>query len=297
MHSVTKHLPSDTTLAQIQKYLIRIFFIVLMAHILYLGYLYINQDHIVFPRRTERVDLSKTHLKTFHEEIVTTTDGEHVILWVSPPQGDHPTLLFFHGNGHTLNAPSLVSRFGTLAEQGFGVVALSYRGYGGSTGIPSEAGIKRDGLAAYTFAAQHFGEDHKIVAYGESLGTAVATYVASERPVSALIIQSGFSSLPEVAEIKYPFPAAYLTRNVFDSGRIIDRVHAPVLILHGQEDGLIPVAQAEKLYSTAHSPKRLVIFSQGLHGLQNPLPQIFSFLGAIQSHTLPPKEEFRISSP
>jgi len=287
---------SSSSLQRIQVILGLILLGLLFLYVAHMAYLFLIQNSIVFPRNTQPIDIKKTPLSTFEQVQTTTEDGEHVLLWVSPPKGDKPVILFFHGNSTTLQSPGLIERFATLAHHGFGVVALSYRGYGGSTGIPSEKGVKLDSEAAYSVAFQRFGKKHKIMAYGESLGTGIAVYLATQKPLAAVILQSPYTSLRAVAKANYPFPAEFFVKYPFSSDQIIGQINSPLLILHGAQDKLIPVEQAEMLYALARPPKRLVIFTQGSHGLAETTQEILKFLDDLGQNSLPPEEKIRINA-
>jgi dipeptidyl aminopeptidase/acylaminoacyl peptidase len=115
-----------------------------------------------------------------------TSDGERVIIWHIPPQPGKPVLVYFHGNAGSL--AWRVDRFRALTATGFGLVALSYRGYGGSTGRPTEGGLIADGLAAYAFAAERYAAN-RIALWGESLGTGIAVAVAGARAAAAVVVE------------------------------------------------------------------------------------------------------------
>jgi fermentation-respiration switch protein FrsA (DUF1100 family) len=141
-------------------------------------------------------------------------------------------------------------------------VALSYRGYGGSSGAPTEAGLAADALAAYAFTTARYPAEH-IVLWGESLGSGVAVALAAEMPVGWLILQSPFTSAADVGAQRYWFvPVRLLMKDQFHSDLRIGKVTAPVLVLHGERDDVVPIALAERLYSLINAPKRFVRFAQ-----------------------------------
>ena len=195
------------------------------------------------------------------EVSLTAADGERVLAWYVPPRHDHPVVLYFHGNGGSLRLR--VDRFQKIVAAGFGLVALSYRGYGGSTGTPSEAGLIADARAAYEFAAARHG---RIAVWGESLGTGVAVALAAEKPVTHVILDAPYSSTVDVAADLYWFlPVRWLMRDQFRSDERIRQVTAPVLILHGEADDIIPIRYSEKLFALIPGEKRLLRFPEGYH--------------------------------
>ena len=153
----------------------------------------------------------------------------------------------------------------TLTADGTGLVALSYRGYGGSTGSPTETGLLADAAAAYAFAAARYPPE-RIVLWGESLGTGVAVALAAEKPVGRVILQSPFTSTADIAAARYWFvPVRLLMKDQFRSDLRIGKVTAPVLVMHGDRDGVVPFAFGEQLYAMIKSPKTFVRFPGAGH--------------------------------
>ena len=222
--------------------------------------LYVTQRSMqYFPERF-RTAPAAAGLPQAQEVVLDTADGERVIVWHVPPRGNKPVVLYFHGNGGSLRMR--VDRFRDLTADGSGLVALSYRGYGGSSGAPTEAGLAADALAAYAFTTARYPAEH-IVLWGESLGSGVAVALAAEMPVGWLILQSPFTSAADVGAQGYWFvPVRLLMKDQFHSDLRIGKVTAPVLVLHGERDDVVPIALAERLYSLINAPKRFVRFAQ-----------------------------------
>jgi fermentation-respiration switch protein FrsA (DUF1100 family) len=234
---------------------------------LYLGgliALYVKQRDMLFPiPPVGRTAPGAAGLGEAEEHVLTTTDGEKVIVWHVPAKPGHPVVLFFHGNGDFL--AGRVSRFRNLISDGTGLVALSFRGYAGSTGSPSEQGLLNDGAAAYAFTAARY-DASRIVAWGFSLGTGVAVAVASEHPVAKLILEAPYTSTVDVASAMLKIvPVSLLMRDQFHSDRLIGRVSVPLLIIHGEADPAINIAFGERLFAMAHEPKQFVRFPGGGH--------------------------------
>jgi len=228
----------------------------LVGYAAVLALLYVTQRAMqYFPERF-RTAPAAAGLPQAEEVVLDTTDGERLIVWHVPPRGNKPVALYFHGNGGSLR--NRVDRFRALIEDGSGLVALSYRGYGGSTGTPSEEGLIADALAAYAFTSACYGAE-RIVLWGESLGSGVAVALAAQMPVGYLILQSPFTSAADVGAQTYWFvPVRLLMKDQFRSDLRIGKVAAPVLILHGDRDGIVPIALAERLYGLINAPKRFV---------------------------------------
>jgi fermentation-respiration switch protein FrsA (DUF1100 family) len=215
-----------------------------------------------FPERTRTAPAAAGFPQAEEIELVAS-DGERVIAWHVPPRGDKPVVLYFHGNGGALAWRA--ERFARIVADGTGLLALSYRGYGGSTGSPSEAGLLRDGEAIYAHAAARYPPE-RLVLYGESLGTGVAVPLAAEHKVGKVILESPFTSAVDIGAAAYPFlPVRLLMRDRFRSDERIAKVTAPVLVLHGERDTVVPIGYGERLYALISAPKKFVRFREGHH--------------------------------
>jgi fermentation-respiration switch protein FrsA (DUF1100 family) len=218
--------------------------------------LYVAQRAIMYLPDTRRIAPAAAGLSEAEEIVLDTSDGEKIIVWHIPPRGDAPVVLYFQGNGGGLALRA--GRFRAIASDGTGLAALAYRGYAGSTGRPSETGILRDAAALYDFAAARYGAG-RIVLWGESLGAAVAVALAADRPVARLVLESPFTSAVELAASVYFFvPVRWLMKDQFRSDERIGNVRAPVLVLHGARDDIVPISYGERLYAHIASPKRFV---------------------------------------
>lgn len=186
-----------------------------------------------------------------------TADGESIVAWYQPAALGKPLFLYFHGNGGTLATRAGLLR--QLAQDGSGFLGIDYRGYGGSSGAPTERGILQDGHAAYAKARALGYDASRIVLLGESLGTAVAVAVAADEPARALVLDSAFSSTVDVAAAQYPiFPVHLAMKDTCDSASRIGRVTVPKLFLHGTADMAIPIAFDRRLYAAAPKPKTFI---------------------------------------
>jgi fermentation-respiration switch protein FrsA (DUF1100 family) len=226
--------------------------------LIYLG----QRAMMYFPERA-RTSPASVGLAQAEEMVLKTTDGEEVIAWHVPARGERLVVVYFHGNGGAL--AHRAARFAALVADGTGLVALSYRGYGGSTGRPSETGLMRDGDAVYRFGAGRYRAE-RLVLWGESLGSGVAVALAAERPAAGLILEAPFASAADIGAMAYPFlPVRLLMKDQFRSDEKIGAVSAPVLVLHGERDHVVPIAQGERLFALVRGRKKLVRFADGGH--------------------------------
>jgi fermentation-respiration switch protein FrsA (DUF1100 family) len=232
----------------------------------YVGFatlLYLAQRSLMYFPETVRTPPAQAGLPAAEEVVLTTADGEKVIVWHVPPRGDRPVVLYFHGNGGSLRYR--VDRFSKLVADGIGLVALEYRGYGGSSGRPSESGLLADSHAAYTFAVERYPAK-QLALWGESLGSAVAVALAAAKPVGRVILEAPFTSAADVAAAHYWYmPVRLLMKDQFRSDELIGKVAAPILILHGVNDRVVPFRLGQRLYELAPQPKRFVRFLDGGH--------------------------------
>jgi len=226
--------------------------------------LFFAQRAVLFPApTTARTPPHAAGFTEAEEHVLSTADGEKVIVWHVPARPGRPVVLYFHGNGDYL--AGFFGRFRGLIADGIGIVALSYRGYAGSSGRPSEEGLLQDAAAAYGFTAARYSTD-RIVAWGFSLGTGVAIPLAADQPVGKLILEAPYTSIADVAASAFWFaPVRLMMRDQFHSDRRIAQIRVPLLVMHGALDLTIPVAFGERLFALANEPKRFVRIARGSH--------------------------------
>jgi fermentation-respiration switch protein FrsA (DUF1100 family) len=236
----------------------------LVGYLVGLAVLFFVQRSFVFPIPQKiRTTPEAAGFPEAEEHFLTTADDEKVIVWHVSAKPGHAVILYFPGNGDFLAGSA--SRFRAMTSDGTGLVALSYRGYAGSTGQPSEQGLLLDAAAAYAFTSARYSAD-RIVVWGFSLGTGVAVALAAGQPVGKLILEAPYTSIADVAALGFRIvPVRWLMRDQFRSDERIARVTAPLLIMHGARDSTIPIAFGERLFSLAHQPKQFVGFADGGH--------------------------------
>lgn len=193
-------------------------------------------------------------------------DGTLIQAWHKPAPAGRPTIVYFHGNGG--NLAGRAGYFRRLSDAGYGVLALSYRGYGASDGSPSEEGFYQDARALIAYAEKDLSiKPASLIFYGESIGTGVAVQMATEVSPAALILQSPYSSITALAQDNYPWlPAGLLLKDRFDSLSKIGRVKAPLLLFHGELDRVVPVHYGRQLFAAAAEPKQAIYFPDVGHG-------------------------------
>lgn len=226
--------------------------------------MYVGQRGLVFPLRPERTAPAQAGFPEAQEHILTTQDGERLVSWLRPPAGpSKPLFLMFLGNGDNLGV--IAPRLREMTEDGSGVLAVAYRGYSGSTGSPSEAGLMQDAEAAYRFAASVVPAN-RIVLFGYSLGSGVAVPLASRHETAALVLFAPFSSAAAIAQAAYPWlPVRFLMKDQFRSIDVVGKLKVPILVVHGERDEVVPISFGRELYAAISAPKRFVALPHANH--------------------------------
>ena len=222
-----------------------------------------NRVFMYFPDPT-RVPPMEVGLNGVKEIEIAVAEGVTLIAWHAPAKDDKPTILYFHGNA--ANAANRAPRIELIKENGFGVLYLNNRGYGGSGGRPTEEDNVADAIAAYDDLIGLGVPATRIVAYGESLGSGQAVRLATAKPVAAVVLEAPLTSTVDVARRTYfCLPIGLLIIDKYNNKRNIRSVTAPVLILHGEQDSVIAVEMGLRVYRAANEPKRIELFPRGTH--------------------------------
>jgi len=218
--------------------------------------LFVMQRSLLYPASDRRATVAEAGLEGFQDIVLPTPDGERLVAWWKPPQPGKAITLYFHGNGGSLWNRRF--RAQALTASGRGLLMVSYRGYSGSTGSPTEEGLHTDARTAYHWVSQSY-QASRLVAFGESLGTGVAVRLAAEQPVAGLVLDAPYTSTADVASLIYWYvPVSQLMLDQFRSIDLIGQVKAPIPIMHGTADRVVPFSLGEQLYKAAPEPKRFV---------------------------------------
>lgn len=222
------------------------------------------QKELIFPNAAEG-PMDRPTPPNARRIWLTAEDGSRVEGWWFPPNRTAaPAVLFIHGNSDFIETRIEYGDF--YQRKGYGALLMEYRGYRRSTGEPSEAALRCDALAFYDWLAESPEVDQsRISVHGASLGGAIAAYVATRRPVKALILQGAFTSLPEMFW-RYGVPG-FLAQYGFDTEQALKAYGGPVLILHGDDDEIVPLEHAEQLKAAAGDHARLSVIASADHDL------------------------------
>ena len=199
---------------------------------------------------------------------LATEDGLHLAGWFVPPSGTPSgvTVLVCNGNGGDRSLRAGFAR--GLAGTGHAVLLFDYRGYGGNAGTPSEAGLRADARAALGHLRSRPDVDpERIIYFGESLGAAVAAQLAAERAPLALVLRSPFPTLADVGRIHYPY-LPVTDALLIDRYRVVDALaglRAPVLVVAGDRDTLVPLALSRRVHDAVPGPKRFIVVAGAEH--------------------------------
>jgi len=229
--------------------------------VLAVGIQFLERAHLYHEAREWR----ETPIEPFEDILTSTPDGESINVWYIPQERALYVCLLCHGNGG--NNSYRVNQIHLLHERGYAVAIFDYRGYGRSSGRPTEKGFYLDAQTAYDWliSAKKFTPD-KIIVIGTSMGGSVAVDLASKNPVRALVVESSFTSKFGMAGVVMPFlPIRFFSYDQFDSIDKLPRIHVPILIAHGDADGVIPFAQGKRLFDSALPPKFFYTIAQAGH--------------------------------
>lgn len=201
---------------------------------------------------------------------VRTPDNLSLIGWFAGPKKPNGKIVvLFHGQGIHIGYNAFKARY--FLDAGYGIFMAEYRGFAGNPGSPTEEGLYNDGRGVMQWLKDQHYPPSQVVVYGESLGTGVAVEIAAEFPVAGLILEAPYSSAVEIGEMRYPFfPISFLMKDHLDSLSKIGRVKAPLLVVHGSEDTIIPIKYSRKLFDAANEPKQFIT----MQGIGHP-PELY----------------------
>ncbi len=228
----------------------------------------------------------------FTEVTLRTADGLDLLAWYAEPRDDGgPVVAYAHGNAGHIGFRNMRAR--EFLSRGFGMLLIEYRGFGGNPGRVTEDGLYADGRAGIEWLKEHGVAEDRIILYGESIGTGVATKLATEYAAAALILEAPLDSAVSVGKKIYPFlPVGLL---MFDRFPNIDRIadiDMPLLVMHGTADRIIPYAFGKRLFDAARQPKTMVTVEGGDHenhyAYTYAVKALFAFL---DQHKLMPAQE------
>ncbi|MGB5821390.1 MAG: alpha/beta hydrolase [Saonia sp.] len=238
--------------------------ILLIFFVLILTMLYLLQEKLIFLPTRLAVDYSYSFTQPFEEVFLTAADGAKLNAVHFKREDPKGVILYFHGNAGDLSRWGHIASF--FAEKGYDVVVMDYRTYGKSTGKLSERVLHEDAQLFYDYLLKRYNED-SILLYGRSLGTGIATRLASRNKPVQLILETPYYSLMDIAKERFPFlPLKWLLKYKFQSFEYIQSVTCPVVIFHGTQDAIVPYDSGKRLFDTIPgAEKKMYTITDGGH--------------------------------
>ena len=230
--------------------------------------LFAGQRYFLYQNGDERIDPANSSAPEMVEKTVVS-DGVDVVTWTYDAGADKPVIVYFHGNAGVVGHRA--GRFRWMIDRGWGVVGVGLRGGSGTGGSPTEEGHAADARAVYDALPELLDrpvERGGVVLYGESLGSGIAVTLANERGVGGIILETPYAAMDDLAQEKFGFYPIKAVGAVKDKFRSIDRIagiNAPVLMFHGNNDAVIPIDHAQRLFDAADDPKWYRWFDGGGH--------------------------------
>jgi len=256
-------MPTFSTILQIIT-TVAVFYLILVGamYVFQRNFLYHPENFTPSPKQSGVSEMQEIHIQT--------EDGLSLLSWAKAPRdANKPWIVIFHGNAGTLGSRGFKAR--AFLDAGYGVMLAEYRGYSGNKGQPSEAGFMMDARAALAYVADQGGTGAKLVLYGESIGTGVAVTMAVEaagqgQAVASVILEAPFTTAADAGASHYPFiPVRSLMKDRFDSLSKIQSINAPLFLVHGTHDWVVPFALGQKLFAQALEPKQSLWVENGGH--------------------------------
>jgi pimeloyl-ACP methyl ester carboxylesterase len=268
-----------------RKIAVRIALAISGLYLLACAALFLAQRSILFPADTRDVALDVGNVPNASVVELHTADNETIkAWWVPPASGDKPVYLYFHGNAETLKSRD--GRFTLLTAEGAGLLGISWRGYGGSSGAPSEQGFRQDALAAYEWLGMQGIEPGRLIIFGESIGTNIAVWLSATHDSAALVLDSPYTAIYRVAQQRYPLlPVSLLSRDPLDSMQWAGQVTVPAFVFHCTGDPVVAYAMGQELFAAlASADKRFETVERECHvpSVQPLMPQLRELEGKLQ---------------
>ncbi len=246
---------------------------------------FILQRRLMYRPDSERISPASFNLPGVSERIIDAPDGARLISWYAKAAPGRPTILYFHGNAG--NLASRAERIRRYLSRGYGILFMSYRSYSGSTGSPSERNNVADAQLAYNSLIADGIAPDRIFVYGESLGSGVAVQLAAANEIAGLILDAPYTTIVDVAALEYPYlPVRPFVFDRYETVRHLPRVTAPLLILHGEADRVIPVEMGRAVYNAANAPKEIVTFPRAGHSdhhIHGSYDEMFRWIDAVMN--------------
>ena len=232
---------------------IKSFFLLLIIYVSITVVVYFFQRKLLYHPFSAQIT-GEGLIHNFETISFNTSDNLKLKGWFHLKNSNKKTILFLHGNAGNLD--NRIDKLNSLGNMDVNFLIIAWRGYSGNPGNPSEAGLYKDALGALKWLNEKGIPNDKIILYGESLGTAVATEVGQNDNFAGIILEAPFTSMVDMGKKTYPiFPVKFLLKDKYETKKKINNIKFPILIMHGKKDKIVPFYMGEKIYSLANEKK------------------------------------------
>ena len=232
---------------------IKSFFLLILIYFVITVVVYFFQRKLLYHPFSPQIT-GKGLIHDFETINFKTSDNFELKGWFHLKNSNKKTILFLHGNAGNLD--NRIDKLNFLGNMDINFLIISWRGYSGNPGNPSETGLYKDALGGIEWLNKKGISNDRIILYGESLGTAIATEVAQNENFAGIILEAPFTSMVDMGQKIYPiFPVKFLLKDKYESKNKIKNIKSPILVLHGRKDKIVPFYMGEKIFEMANSPK------------------------------------------
>ena len=239
---------------KIKEYLLKIILIIPIVYFSLLFIIFIFQRNLLYHPNENNYFGDKLKVKIEKVKIKTSDNFELQGWFHEKNLSNFKTIVFLHGNAGKLE--NRIHKINHFKDMNVNFLIISWRGFSGNLGKPSEKGLYEDGKSAVNWLKRKGLKDNDIVLYGESLGTGIATHIAQNHKFAGVILESPFTSMVDAAKNVYPyFPIRFLLKDKYESDKKIENLKSPILVMHGVADKIVPVWMGKTIYELANEPK------------------------------------------
>ncbi len=237
-----------------RKNLLQLVLIIFFLYFFVLVFLYFYQRNLLYHPNENNYSGDKI-LVDIKEVRITTSDNIELLGWYHEKNlKKNKTLVYFHGNAGSLK--NRIHKLNHFQDMNINFLIIAWRGFSGNNGKPTEQGLYEDGKSAIDWLVEKGADEKNLILYGESLGTGIATHLAQEKNYAGVILETPFTSMVDAAKIFYPYiPINLLLKDKFENYKKIKNINSPILVMHGEEDQIVPFSMGKKIYKMANEPK------------------------------------------
>lgn len=237
-----------------RKNLLQLILIIFFIYFLVLVFLYFYQRNLLYHPNENNYSGDQISVEIKKVKILTSDKIELLGWYHEKNLKDFKTLIFFHGNAGSLE--NRIHKLNHFQDMDINFLIIAWRGFNGNNGKPSEQGFYEDGKSAIDWLIKKGISEKNLILYGESLGTGIAIHLAQNKNFSGVILETPFTSMIDAAKIFYPYiPINLLLKDKFENYKKIKNINAPILVMHGEADQIVPFSMGKKIFESANKPK------------------------------------------